>query len=206
MQCRVRLPVRLSFVTRRPTRRSVSRHQVANLSVSQSAVIELQVSHPPIEPVVLATADFQRTIRLQVELFGIELAALGRLLPIDVQPQSGVVTHGNEVPPAGLLDGHADRQASITLARSRSIGVNPSPTAALFAASVPDFITRLGDSSDCSTPVGGTRPSRMWSHSLACPCKTGVFSCAGKPACDPVRGKTAGCCSALVKWSSVTWR
>jgi len=26
-------------------------------------------------------------------------------------------------------------------------------------------------------------------------CKTGGRSCAGKPVCDPLRGKTAGCCT-----------
>ena len=61
-----------------------------------------------------------------------------------------------------------------------------------------------------SSPLSSTRPVCTTSHPAANPCKTGVFSCAGKVACDPVRGKTAGCCSALCsafeKWSSVTCR
>jgi hypothetical protein len=57
-----------------------------------------------------------------------------------------------------------------------------------------------------SSPLSSTRPDCTTSHPAANPCKTGVFSCAGKAACGPVRGNTVGCCTgfctAFERWSS----
>ena len=93
------------------------------------------------------------------------------------------------------VSGGSECQASITWARSGSSGAYSSPTAALFAAPVSETRTRLGESSDCSSPTRGACRSGTFSQSAASPCKTGVCVLSANSLCDLVRGKTAGCCT-----------
>mgnify|MGYP001410213993 CR=1 FL=1 len=111
---------------------------------------------------------------------------------------------------ASRIAGGSVGQASITVSRSGVIGAFSRSTAPDFAPAVSETCTRLGENGFCSIPAGGTWPSRRWSRPFAFPGKTEVFWSVANVTCQSVRGKTAGCCSALCsafeKWSSVTCR
>jgi hypothetical protein len=99
------------------------------------------------------------------------------------------------------VSGGSVSQTSITWARSGSSEAYSSPTAA-HSAALPKTGSRnvlptmwLRESARFpSTPTSGFR---TLVHPPATPCTTGGCFIWGKSVCDPVRGKTAGCCSAF---------